>query len=92
MTQNEYDTLRKVAPAIESLINDCLSEAPAMDLKKILDGVHTDSMIAHHASIEVGFIEFAKKIQKKLRLPSKKTSPKIRGIVHNVKDIPGRNE
>tara|TARA_R110002020_G_scaffold197900_1_gene398990 strand:- start:4636 stop:4905 length:270 start_codon:yes stop_codon:yes gene_type:complete len=88
MTKEDKDALRAVAPAIERLIDECLREAPVADINKTLDGVHTNDMLAHTASVMSGFLRLATMIQTKLQITRVPAKPRARGLINDVSEIP----
>tara|TARA_R110000744_G_scaffold306164_1_gene414491 strand:- start:145 stop:423 length:279 start_codon:yes stop_codon:yes gene_type:complete len=89
MTKDDKDALRAVAPALERLLDECLREAPVADINKTLDGVHTNDMLAHTASVMSGFLRLATMIQTKLQITRQPARPKAtRAMVNHAREIP----
>ncbi len=88
MTKEDRDALRKVAPAISRMLDELIEKSPSLELKKVLDGVHTDTMVANHACVNLGYMELVQNIHSFLRISGKAPRPGTRKLATRLDDIP----
>lgn len=90
MTKEDKDALRSVMPVLEKLINECLEDAPILDFEKVIDGPHTEAMLAHRACVLAGFMKFGNLMQKKLQITRKQVKPRVKSLARTEADLPPR--
>lgn len=88
MTQEDRDTLRGVAGPLQNLMNEILAEAPLKEAKEVISGVHSDSTLAHCASVTLGYVAFAQAIQRLLSLKGPKAAIGVNVMARTLADVP----
>ena len=88
MTQEDRDALRKVAPALKRLADECLEECPVADPNKILDGAYDADKLAIISATTTGYLAFATLMFRKLSLSRKPKRIQHRGLALRDEDVP----
>jgi len=89
MTKAQKDTLRAVYPDLEDLVNECLTDAPILEINGTVYGPHTDAMIANQACVHLGYTKMANRILGSLKRQDKSSGKtRTRSLATSISEIP----